>query len=164
MSNDFEVLADGPIKKVEDLKGKVVATNAAGAGVDIAMRAKLGTPIAYFVENLREGDTGDINRINVYLAPKPSTSGSVTMDIIMDAPNITIDDLEDTTEVPVAQAYTESVFLPIARYLIMLSSQFSRPELRPQINSDYQTAMVTLGYQGGFPNAAQPGPAREVEG
>ena len=41
VSNDFEVLADGPIKKVEDLKGKVMATNAAGAGVDIAMRAML---------------------------------------------------------------------------------------------------------------------------
>ncbi len=41
VSNDFEVLADGPIKKVEDLKGKVVAINAAGAGVDIAMRAML---------------------------------------------------------------------------------------------------------------------------
>jgi sulfonate transport system substrate-binding protein len=41
VSNDFEVLTDGPIKKVEDLKGKVVATNAAGAGVDIAMRAML---------------------------------------------------------------------------------------------------------------------------
>lgn len=41
VSNDFEVLANGPIKKVEDLKGKVVATNAAGSGVDIAMRAML---------------------------------------------------------------------------------------------------------------------------
>src|SRR5579884_4196324 len=40
-SNDFQVLADGPIKKVEDLKGKVVATNAAGSGVDVAMRAML---------------------------------------------------------------------------------------------------------------------------
>jgi sulfonate transport system substrate-binding protein len=39
--DDFEVLADGPIKKVEDLKGKVVATNAAGSGVDVAMRAML---------------------------------------------------------------------------------------------------------------------------
>ena len=35
------VLADGPIKKVEDLKGKVVATNAAGSAVDVAMRAML---------------------------------------------------------------------------------------------------------------------------
>jgi len=37
----FEVLRDGPIKKVEDLKGKVVATNAAGSGVDVAMKAML---------------------------------------------------------------------------------------------------------------------------
>jgi sulfonate transport system substrate-binding protein len=41
VSNDYEVLADGPIKKIEDLKGKVVATNAAGSGVDVAMRAML---------------------------------------------------------------------------------------------------------------------------
>ncbi len=40
-SNEFFVLNDGPIKKVEDLKGKVVATNAAGSGVDIASRAML---------------------------------------------------------------------------------------------------------------------------
>ena len=39
--DDFQVLADGPIKKVEDLKGKVVATNAAGSAVDVAMRAML---------------------------------------------------------------------------------------------------------------------------
>ena len=41
VSNDYQVLTEGPIKKVEDLKGKVVAINAAGAGVDIAMRAML---------------------------------------------------------------------------------------------------------------------------
>jgi sulfonate transport system substrate-binding protein len=40
-SNAFVVLADGPIKKVEDLKGKVIASNAAGSAVDIAMRAML---------------------------------------------------------------------------------------------------------------------------
>lgn len=40
-TNDFEVLADGPIKKIEDLKGKVLATNAMGSGVDVAMRAML---------------------------------------------------------------------------------------------------------------------------
>jgi NitT/TauT family transport system substrate-binding protein len=40
-SNEFSVLADGPIKKVEDLKGKVVATNAMGSAVDIGSRAML---------------------------------------------------------------------------------------------------------------------------
>jgi NitT/TauT family transport system substrate-binding protein len=37
----FSVLKDGPIKKVEDLKGKVVATNAEGSAVDIGMKAML---------------------------------------------------------------------------------------------------------------------------
>jgi sulfonate transport system substrate-binding protein len=40
-SNEFMVLKDSPIKKVEDLKGKVVAINAVGSGVDIALRAML---------------------------------------------------------------------------------------------------------------------------
>jgi len=40
-SNDFEVLAGCPIQKVEDLKGKVLATNSMGSGVDVAMRAML---------------------------------------------------------------------------------------------------------------------------
>src|SRR5712691_206286 len=40
-SNQFFVLRESPIQKVEDLKGKIVATNAAGSAVDIAMRAML---------------------------------------------------------------------------------------------------------------------------
>jgi sulfonate transport system substrate-binding protein len=40
-SNQYYVLKDSPVQKVEDLKGKVVAVNAAGAAVDIAMRAML---------------------------------------------------------------------------------------------------------------------------
>ncbi len=35
------VLKDGPVKTVADLKGKVLATNAIGSAVDIAMRAML---------------------------------------------------------------------------------------------------------------------------
>jgi NitT/TauT family transport system substrate-binding protein len=40
-SQEYMVLADGPIRKVEDLKGKVIATNAAGSAVDVATRAML---------------------------------------------------------------------------------------------------------------------------
>ena len=40
-SQEYMVLTDGPIKKVDDLKGKVVMTNAAGSAVDVAMRAML---------------------------------------------------------------------------------------------------------------------------
>jgi NitT/TauT family transport system substrate-binding protein len=40
-SQEYMVLADGPVRKVEDLKGKVVMTNAAGSAIDVAMRAML---------------------------------------------------------------------------------------------------------------------------
>jgi len=40
-TDEFFVLKDGPVKTVKDLKGKVLATNAAGSAVDIVMRAML---------------------------------------------------------------------------------------------------------------------------
>jgi NitT/TauT family transport system substrate-binding protein len=40
-SQEYMVLADSPIKNIEDLKGRVVATVAAGAAVDVAIRTML---------------------------------------------------------------------------------------------------------------------------
>jgi sulfonate transport system substrate-binding protein len=40
-STEYMVLNDSPIKTVEDLKGKVVTSNAAGSAVDIALRVML---------------------------------------------------------------------------------------------------------------------------
>jgi sulfonate transport system substrate-binding protein len=40
-SDEFVVLKDGPIKTVEDLKGKVLGVNAVGSGTDIPLRAML---------------------------------------------------------------------------------------------------------------------------
>jgi sulfonate transport system substrate-binding protein len=40
-SQEYMVLADGPVKRVENLKGKVVMSNAAGSAIDVAMRAML---------------------------------------------------------------------------------------------------------------------------
>ena len=40
-TNDMMVRSDSPIKKVEDLKGKIVATNQTGSAVDVAVRAML---------------------------------------------------------------------------------------------------------------------------
>ena len=40
-TNQFMVLKEGPVKTVPDLKGKVLATNAMGSAVDVAMRAML---------------------------------------------------------------------------------------------------------------------------
>jgi ABC-type nitrate/sulfonate/bicarbonate transport system substrate-binding protein len=41
LTRKFAVLADSPIKKVEDLKGKVIGDNSIGGAMDIGMRAML---------------------------------------------------------------------------------------------------------------------------
>ena len=40
-SQEYMVLSDGAIRRIEDVKGKVIATVAAGAAVDVAMRTML---------------------------------------------------------------------------------------------------------------------------
>jgi len=40
-SANFAVLKDGPIKKVRDLKGKVLVTNGIGGGLDMIMKAEM---------------------------------------------------------------------------------------------------------------------------
>lgn len=40
-TNEYYVLKDGPVHTIEDLKGKILATNAIGGAVDMALRAML---------------------------------------------------------------------------------------------------------------------------
>jgi NitT/TauT family transport system substrate-binding protein len=42
-SQEYMVLTDGPVKRLEDMKGRVIATNAGGSAVDVAMRKMLRT-------------------------------------------------------------------------------------------------------------------------
>ncbi len=123
-----------------------------------------GDPVAYFVKYLRSGVAGDICAITIRLAPAPSApAGTLVAEVVNDAPSYTVANLTDSTVLPVAQNYTESVFLPIARMLVTRSSQFSRPDLLAQLTADYQQAMQQLGNVGGFPNTEQPAAPRETE-
>jgi hypothetical protein len=122
-----------------------------------------GTPRAYWVDNTRSGTTGDINLSTVSVAPSPQAAGTLQVDVINDAPSYGVSDLATSTVLPIAQNYTESVFLPIARMLVSRSSNFSRPDLIPQITSDYQAAMQRLGMAGGFPPTVAPIPPREIQ-
>jgi len=123
-----------------------------------------GDPIAYNVTFRKSGSTGDICAVTIQLAPAPAApAGTLVLDVINGAVSYVVADLDDTTVIPVAQNYAESVFLPIARMLVTRSSQFSRPDLLPQLTEDYQRAMQRLGLAGGFPNVEQPSPPRRVK-
>lgn len=125
--------------------------------------AAAGEPVVYWVENVRSGTTGDIDQINVYLAPTPNAAGSFVAEVVNDAPSYLVSDFTPGTLVlPVAQNYTESIFLPLARMLIIRSSQFSRPDIKEQLQGDAEIALARLGLAGGFPNAVQPEPDRKI--
>lgn len=130
---------------------------------EVTYGAAAGTPMAYWVENMRSGSTGDINLQQIWLAPTPLVSGTLLVQVIYDAPDYVVADLDDTTELPVAQNYTESIFLPIARMLVTRSAKFSRPDLMGKLTEDYNRAMERLGFSGGFPNAQEPKPPRETQ-
>lgn len=124
-----------------------------------------GDPSAYWIDFERTGDIGDVCLVRIMIAPPPTApAGSVTMEVVNDAPIYTTDNLDDTTELPVAHNYAESIFLPLARMFVTRSSNFSRPDILPQITEDAKVAMARLGLAGGFPNAKAPKLPREVEG
>jgi sulfonate transport system substrate-binding protein len=76
-TNHFAVLADGPIQKVEDLKGKVIATNAAGSAVDIGSRAMLRK---HGLEDKRDYTTVE--------APFPTMKAMLTEKKVVMIPNV----------------------------------------------------------------------------
>lgn len=123
-----------------------------------------GEPMAYWVKYLKNGNVGDICDIELYLAPRPESPGSITIEVVNDWIEYEVADLDSTDELPVAQNYTESIFLPIARMLVTRSSLYSRPDLLPQLTADAERAFERLGVSGGFPNEEQPRPPRKTEG
>lgn len=123
-----------------------------------------GDPIAYWPNYLKTGSVGDICGIIITLCPAPaSPAGTLVVEVINEAASYVVADLSSGVVLPVAQSYTESIFLPIARLLVTRSSQFSRPDLLPQITEDAQRAFERLGVSGGFPNVQQPGMPRKVD-
>jgi sulfonate transport system substrate-binding protein len=82
-SNQDVVLKDSPIKTVEDLKGKVLATNLAGAAVDIALRA-----------HLRQHGLEDKRDLTIVEAPFPAMPAMLMehkVDLITAAPPFAFD-------------------------------------------------------------------------
>lgn len=123
----------------------------------------VGVPKAYWVDYAKDGDSGDICDIQIWVAPTPEESHTLTIDVVNDWQEYVVADLDSTEELPVAQNYTESIFLPIARMLVTRSSQFSRPDILDQLTQDAQRAFAKLGVSGGFPNETQPYPPRNTQ-
>ena len=109
-----------------------------------------GTPIACFVESLRETASDKLSdsvAILLHVVPKPSGSMTLTVDAIKEPPTYTASDLCGTSPVPpVPHKYHESILLPICRMNATTSPHFARHKDKlPQIQTDYLRALTLLG-------------------
>lgn len=123
-----------------------------------------GDPQAYYIEHGRASSGADGHAITVHLVPAPS-SGAVTdhsplaVEGVSECPSYSSGDLSSSAVVPVADQFSESILLPLARLAITRSELFSRPETLSRIEADAEQAMRALS--GESPAAAE---ARTKEG
>lgn len=108
-----------------------------------------GTPLAYWVETLRDttADEEDNVKVRIYLAPGPSANGSMIVPVINEPPTYELADLcDDTVIPPVPHKYHETILLPIVRMNATSHPYFDRNKARfPRIQADYIAALKMLG-------------------
>lgn len=106
-----------------------------------------GAPLAYLVESLRDtaGGEDDNVKIRLSLVPVPAAPGSMLVPVTKEPPTYTTANLCDDTEPPVPHKYHESILLPLARWNVVSSSYFSKPELVAVLRDDRKRALVLLG-------------------
>lgn len=117
-----------------------------------------GTPQAYWVETHRADDAtdADLAKINIRLIPQPGGNTDLEVEGVEEAANYAVADLGYTDPLPCPHKYVETIFLPLARYAITRSNDFSRAELRAELEKDFRFALSTLGLKGGFPPEKKP--------
>jgi hypothetical protein len=78
----------------------------------IAENRDIDVPVGFYVENYRRASGKTTLRLRV--SPLPDKEYALRFDVRLGAPEITA--LNTTTEIPIPQNYTHSVFIPIVRY------------------------------------------------
>jgi NitT/TauT family transport system substrate-binding protein len=93
-SSEFLVLKDGPIHAIEDMKGRIAATNSAGSAIDMALRAMLRK---HGLEDKR-----DFTIIEAGFPNMPAMLSDRKVDLIAGARPFTAD--------PAVRAYASTIF------------------------------------------------------
>lgn len=106
-------------------------------------------PQAYYIEHGRKAGA-DSHGIRVFLVPAPDAQAiaddsPLEIEGVSECPAYEVADLSGTTPVPVADQFTESILLPLARLAVTRSELFSRPDTLARIEADAAQALRALG-------------------
>ena len=78
------------------------------------------------------------------VAPAPAEPTELMVDVVLEAPRFTWNDVDRCPRVPMPHRYVESLLLPIARYQAMSGHLAVAPERRAQIEAEYAAARLGL--------------------
>jgi hypothetical protein len=111
-------------------------------------------PLAYHVERLAQAGN-DPARCIFRVTPTPTVQTSFMLDVVMEAPRYTTDDLLTCPIIPMPHRYVESLLLPIARFRAASFSLMAVPQDQMErITREYAQAMEALGLADPLPGKA----------
>lgn len=104
-------------------------------------------PQAYFVDEKRpDPDSADSTKITLYVVPSPTQNTSISLEVSIKAPTFTTSDYASGTAIPMPHNYSETLLLPIARYLSSSSLFFAdkAKQREPLLKAEYDRALKTM--------------------
>jgi hypothetical protein len=110
-------------------------------------------PVAYYIDRTLQAEANSTASV-LRLAPKPTGTVYIDLEVAMAAPRYTWQDYELSTPVHMPVAYAESLLMPIARHRAMTFRLFSNQAAKPQIEQHYRKAMEQLGLNDSAPESA----------
>lgn len=102
-----------------------------------------GPVLAWYADSYGRAESDSI-AVRLHLAPPMPEAGTVFLDVIEECPRYNWPDYAARTALRIPHQYAESCLLPICRYLAAGSGLFNKPELKAQIDVDYQRALGLL--------------------
>jgi len=109
--------------------------------------SSLASPIAFYVEPLR-GTGSDSVGLTLNLAPLPTGTVTVRLDVTLEPPRYDVVDLMQATILQLPHKWAETIFLPIVRKWACADSRMGntrRQAVMPQIDEQFAAAKQMLG-------------------
>lgn len=111
------------------------------------------SPVAYHVQ--RENQAGkEPCKCTLHVRPAPTESTDILLDVVLESPRFSWNDMDRCPRVPLPHRYIESLLLPILRYHAMNCHLFVDRARAPQIESEYMLARQGLELADPLPGKA----------
>ena len=101
-------------------------------------------PVAYYIDRLNQVGNDPAKTV-LHVVPAPTVETDFMLEVVLEAPRFSTNDLATCPVVPIPHRYVESLFLPIARYQASTFHLFRKGDQKETIDREYLQARAALG-------------------